>query len=248
MILGYNLEKWQKYGLKYPIEVCPEKYPHVLLTGASGSGKSYALKWILKNLVQSQKIELTFCNFKDSSDFRFLKECPNCKYYVVDECINGFKSYYQAFKEDQSQAHEYDGVFHLIIFDEFPAFISWVTMLDKKQATQVQSQLSEMLMLSRSYGYGLWIICQRPDSAIFGSSGGARDNFFITISLGNISKEAKSMMFSGFEIEEQIFSVGEGISKIDGSGCISVKYPRIKDIKNLEQQILDGLAKPSGEP
>lgn len=234
------MDKWQKYGLKCPLDVDITTHPHTLLIGSSGSGKSYALKWMLRNLVQSNKINLTFCNFKDSSDFHYLKNCSYCLYYTINDCIIGFDTFYNDFKTAQKNSKEYDGTLHVLIFDEFPAFISWLTMENKKQAAQIQIQLSEMLMLSRSYGFSIFVVCQRPDSVIFGQ-GGARDNFFITISLGNLSKEGKAMIFSGFEIEEQIFSVGEGIAKIDGVGCVNVKYPKIDNITNIEKQTLNGL-------
>ena len=56
---------------------------------------------------------------------------------------------------------------------------------------------------------------------------------FITISLGNLSKELKGIFYSDFDIEDRIFSVGEGIAKIDGKGlCLK---PVIYDKDKAEE-------------
>ena len=139
----------------------------------------------------------------------------------------------------QKESKEYEEVLHLLIFDEFPAFITWLMMEDKKQATIIQSKITELLMLSRAYGFGIWMVMQRPDAKYIPD--GAKDNFFVTVALGNLSKEGKSMIFSGYDIPGYIFSVGEGIAKIDGRGCIGIKYPRIRSEWNLNSQIIDAL-------
>lgn len=239
MLIGYDLKVWHDYNLKAPIKVDATKLTHVLLTGSSGSGKSYALKWILKNLVTTENIKLTFCNFKDSSDFRFLKSNNKISYYTVGDCLKGFESYYDKFKQAQDQSEEYNGILNVLIFDEFPAFISWLTMIDKKQAVTVQTKISEMLMLARSYGFCLYVVMQRPD--VKWLPDGSRDNVHIIIALGELSKEAKSMLFSGYDIDNIIFTVGEGMIRIDGIGLKYVKFPRISNLKTLEQEILINL-------
>ena len=54
------------------------------------------------------------------------------------------------------------------------------------------------------------------------------------------------MIFSEYDIQEQIFSVGEGIVKIDGIGCMNIKFPKISEKTDLNKQILDGLAYQEG--
>ena len=74
MVIGYNLSLWQEYKIKQDIDVPLHSHPSLLLTGASGSGKSYALKYLLGKLLSIHDADLTFCNFKQSEDFRFLEE------------------------------------------------------------------------------------------------------------------------------------------------------------------------------
>ena len=63
------------------------------------------------------------------------------------------------------------------MFDEYPAFISRLQMQDKqektKKAGEVLNMVSEILMLGRGIGFGVWIVTQRADASLF--SGGSRE-------------------------------------------------------------------------
>ena len=72
MFLGINLELLNKYNITQKITIDLVSHPHILLTGASGSGKSYALKMLIYSSLK-EKAEITFCNFKNSYDFKILK-------------------------------------------------------------------------------------------------------------------------------------------------------------------------------
>ena len=238
MVIGYNLSLWQEYKIKQGIDVPLRSHPSLLLTGASGSGKSYALKYLLEQLLSVHDVDLAFCNFKRSEDFRFLVGYE--KYYTYADCTAGLQSFYDSFKCTQTHSTEFSGMYHILVFDEFPAFILSETMKDKKTAEQYKLMISELLMLGRSYGYGVWLVMQRPDSAFFAN--GARDNFHMTVSLGNLSKEAKAMLYSGEDLpKDHIYQTGEGIAWIDGQGILQIKYPRIRDLRKLETKILDCL-------
>ena len=159
-------------------------------------------------------------------------------YHTFMDCMAGLGSFYQELKTAQDRDVEFDGTYSILVFDEYPAFI--LSMSDKKEAERHKAMVSEILMLGRSYGFGVWLIMQRPDSALL--THGARDNFHSAISLGSLSKEAKSMLYSGEDIPEQVYGVGEGVGWVDGRGMVAVKYPRIRDVADLDGQILAALA------
>lgn len=234
--IGYDFQIWIEYQVKQPLDIDLRTHPSQLITGSSGSGKSYALKWELNSLLEHDT-ELTFCNFKRSDDFRFLTAYE--RYYTYLECADGLKDFYGVFKNAQDSETEYNGKFHIMVFDEFPAFILSTAMADKKLAEQYKAMISEILMLGRSYGFGVWLVMQRPDASFLAN--GARDNFQTTISLGNISKETKSMLYSGGELPERIYKAGEGICWIDGTGLREIKFPKIRDMCALETKILNRL-------
>lgn len=236
MIVSYDYKIWNTYRIKKTIEIDLFSHPSILITGSSGSGKSYALKFMMCKLLKNN-VDLTFCNFKKSADFKFLGDFK--KYYTYTDCVKGLMDFYSTFKEIQNREIEFDGKCHILIFDEFPAFVMSTTLEDKKQAQIYSMMISELLMLGRSYGCGVWLIMQRSDSSFL--TNGARDNFQSTISLGNISKELKTMLYSGIDLPDRIYKVGEGICWIDGVGLKEVKFPKIKDMQNLENQILNRL-------
>lgn len=242
MDIGYDLLMFLLYRMKYALNVDLRSHPSLLLTGSSGSGKSYALKWLIANLLKNNA-ELYFCNFKNSDDFKFLKGYE--KYYVFRQCADGLQNFYKHFKELQESDIEFPGKFHILAFDEFPAFIQAATAQDKKLAENYKMMISEMLMLGRSYGVGIWLIMQRPDSSFLAN--GARDNFQTAVSLGNLSKEARLMLYSGLDLPDRIYKAGEGICWIDGIGLSEIKFPKIRNIPALEARILNRLTATEGK-
>mgnify|MGYP000003146300 CR=1 FL=1 len=234
MFLGVNLELLSKYNITQKITIDLVSHPHILLTGASGSGKSYALKMLIYSSLK-EKVEITFCNFKNSCDFKIIKGYD--KYFTYLDCANGLNQFYEQFKTMQASDFEYSKTMHILIFDEYPAFIMSESLRDKKQADIYKQMISELLMLGRSYGFGIWLVMQRPDSTFLAN--GARDNFQTTISLGNLSKEAKSMLYSGEDLPNNTYTVGEGICYIDGKGLLEIKYPHLNNeyMKKLNYSI-----------
>lgn len=237
MIIGYDYEVWYQYQLLQSINMELRTHPSMLITGSSGSGKSYALKYLIWNLLQ-ECVSLYFCNFKKSADFQFLQN--HSDYYTYLDCCNGLEKFYADFKQAQEQDIEFNGEFHILVFDEYPAFILATSMRDKKLAERYKVMISEILMSGRSYGYGVWLIMQRPDSRFF--SDGARDNFQATISLGNFSIQAKTMLYPDAELPKRVYKAGEGICWIDGVGLKEIKFPLIRNMRKLEDEILHQLA------
>lgn len=236
MNIGYDLELWKKYQVRNALSMDLRSHPSMLITGASGSGKSYGLKFLIKNLL-FENMDLTFCNFKKSEDFQFLNSMES--YYTYLDCSKGLEDFYNGFKELQDNEKEFTGIYHILIFDEFPAFILTLAMQDKKIADRYKAMISELLMLGRSYGYGVWLVMQRPDNAFFAN--GARDNFHSTLSLGRLSKESKTMLYAGEDLPDTVYKTGEGICWIEGIGLKQIKFPKIQNMQNLETKILNRL-------
>ena len=241
LVVGYDLEELQSRDVLIPIILDISKNIHLLITGATGSGKSIACTYLMYGLSQIQApIHIYLLDFKGGT----FSEFKDYKYfYEREECFDAVEMFYEDFKKCQRGEKMPNGI-SLLIYDEFPASMMFLSessiSLDKAgnssntkqiaaenkaRAKRIQSQITEMLLMSRSFGYGIWLICQRPDSSLFGSSGGARDNFMATYSLGNASPQAKTMMFSGFELPERRYQPGEGIFLKDGSEPVEVKVP-----------------------
>lgn len=221
---------------------------HALITGASGSGKSYALLYLLGKLLQdSPQTIITFCDFKNSEDFKFLKDYPN--YYSGNDCYTGIIKYYDDFCNARMQGE--NKTRHLLVVDEYPAMINYLTTKDKQEKTKkagdILSAVAEILMLGRGMKYGIWIVTQRPDSFLFEK--GARENFMVICALlgGRFSKEQRAMIADGEEIPERIYRIGEGILISDGNPTQEIAYPRIKNVVDWKRHIINILKRNCNE-
>ena len=236
MRYGYDMGIFTETGLKIPIQLDLSDHCNLLLTGCSGSGKSYALLYLLGSVLKSNEdIEIFFCDFKNSYDFSFLEDYPH--YYSGDNCYEGITEYYRVFCSARQQ-REFTKK-HLLICDEYPALVNYLQGQDKlnktKYASEVLSAISELLCLGRGIQFYTWIVTQRADNSLFAN--GARDNFMVVIGLGRLSKEQKGMLFSGEELPERIYKKGEGILLADGYPLREVKFPFIRNIDDWKKHI-----------
>ena len=238
MTFAYQKEEFEKHGLSIPINLNIATYPHVLMTGASGSGKSKAILFLMGKLLQANPdVELYICDFKNSEDFAFLKEYKH--YFSGDECYAGIMKYYELFSDIRRNGTSEKK--YVLICDEYPAFINYLQTKDKmdktKKANDILGAVAEILMLGRGLGFGFWCVTQRADSSLFAN--GARDNFMVVIGLGRMSKEQKGMVFTGQDIPDDIiFHAGEGLILADGKEIEQVKYPLIKNKADWKRNIL----------
>lgn len=240
MIWGYDREIYHRYGLAAPIELAAASHPHALITGGSGSGKSYALLFLLGKLLQEHPDTVVYaCDFKNSEDFAFLEGYRH--YYTGENCCAGIMEYYREFCQARESRAAQDRGRRLLVCDEYPALVSFLQMKDKaektKRADEILRAVAEILMLGRGISCGIWLLTQRADASLFAS--GARDNFMVVAGLGRLSKEQKGMVFPGQEVPDAAFSPGEGMLLADGREITGVKYPLIRDMAGWKGHIFD---------
>ena len=222
-----------------PIKFNIESHCHFLLVGGSGSGKSYALLYIVGKILQEYPdIDLTIIDFKNE-DWCFLQGYK--KAYFGNDAPAGILSYYEKFCNDRQAGNR--GQRHLLIADEYPSMILYLSNRDKlektKKAVEIQNAIGEILMLGRGIGFGVGIICQRSDAAWFPN--GSRDNFHILTALGRISTEQKTMLFAGETLNNKVFQRGEGVVLGDGYPVTEVKFPKISNVVDWKKHIREVL-------
>ncbi len=231
---GYLYDEYMRWDRNVAINLNPNSHCHALITGSSGSGKSNAGLWLLANYMKIVESNIYVCDFKAGSEWSFLSGYP--RYYAGYNCVEGIREYYNQYKNTKDT----DKFHNLLILDEYSALVNYLTMQDKlnktKLALEVQSMISEILAMGRSRKSGIWMLLQRPDASILVN--GARDNFMVSIALGNMSKEHKQMLFSGYDLpKERIYRAGEGLLYADGIGAIEVKYPLLEDLPTWKYHI-----------
>ena len=207
----------------------PTRCPHLLVVGATGTGKTYAVKLLLGRVaLHLPEAEITLCDYKHD-DFRFLDEAP--RYHYFDRCTAGLNAFYMDFQARQ-QGSDMSRTFRMLVFDEWASYVS---MLEKKEAEDVKRKLATLLMLGRSFNCHVLVSQQRADAAYFAT---ARDNFNVVIALGNLSKESRDMFFGGFKDELQpVLHLGEGYMLTNGATLHHIQVPIITDSERLNQAI-----------
>lgn len=221
LFLGARTDVWREKGVMFPVSIELRSHPHLLLMGCSGSGKSYALRLYLWQLLQKKALYRVWMgDYKNSGDFQVLENMENVQYAVGDALQNLVESYYELFCDVQSGEKEIQHN-QILILDEYP---SWIQSLEfsgeKKTMERMKSIVGTLLMMGRrvrgGMAFGVVITTQRPDAALFPK--GARDNFMTAVALGNLSAEAKAMVTDRpGDLPQTDYGTGEGIARIDGS-------------------------------
>ncbi|MEC0227348.1 helicase HerA domain-containing protein [Paenibacillus alba] len=208
------------------------KTPHIMTVGASGSGKSYLNKLIVaKCILKVQNSKAIILDFK-ADDYKFARETP--RLFEFNKAKEGLELAYKEFS-DRLQGNT-DRSFRLKLIEELG---SMLTYYEKKESEAIKSMIGNMIFMGRSLNYHLLISTQRPDSSLFNA--GVRDSIS-TIALGNLSKEGKHMLFSGFsELTDERHGQGSGFLLLEGSKLHSIKVPLITNVKKLERYIRLGL-------
>lgn len=241
MRLGYDLMLWNDFSVKKSITIDLDTHCHTLLTGSSGSGKSYGLLYLLGQAVKSYPdIHIFFCDFKKSTDFNFLTGYEG--YFAGDDCMDGILAFEGLFETCRQSGAS--GARYLLIIDEYPSMLNYLQGADKRNKTKVADEIAgiiaRLLMLGRGLHFYVWLTTQRADASLFAS--GARDNFMNLVSLGHLSKEQKTMLFTGQDLPDRIYGKGEGLVLSDGRPILEIKIPVITDVEDWKRHILTILA------
>ncbi len=213
-----------------------DKTPHLMTTGASGSGKTFLNKLIVGKI--SLKIpdsKITVIDFK-ADDYHFAH--GSSRLFEFEKVKNGLEKFYQEFL-DRQQGRDLDRSFRLLVIEELGSMLGY---FDKKESEAIKSMIGNLIFLGRSFNVHCLISTQRPDAAYFNS--GVRDSISAIIALGNLSKEAKGMLFSGFQDDMQdIHGQGSGYMLINAAELHSIKVPQVNNVKKLEYYIIQSLTR-----
>lgn len=220
---------FQQAGIRKYISWQYTRFPHMVIFGATGSGKTYLLKIILGRIgLHIPDSELIVCDFKSDDDFSFL--CGLENFYRFTDCMNGLDRAVQILKLRQSGT-ETDRHFFCLVFDEWASFLG---SLDKKSAENAKQKLSMLLMLGRSFNIHVIVSQQRLDAVYFNS---ARDNFSVVIGMGTLSKESVEMMFSEYkDIIIRSKTQGQG-SMVLGNHFYDIIVPDVHKHRALQDAI-----------
>lgn len=227
-------EMYFQYGIKKSVYWNPETAPHMAVSGASGSGKTYLASLICAKIsILNRNASLVVCDFK-GTEMNFLDGNPN--YYKYSECENGIKQVYERLLNRQSLKDQTTYPIFLYI-DEFSSLTNF---LPKKTSEELKQILANILMLGRSLNIFIILSQQRLDSSFFGTA--SRENICCVISLSNMSKEAKQMMFRDYDIQNNK-KRGTGVMLVNGSDFYNIIVPTVSNTALMKRYIIKAVSR-----
>jgi len=219
-----------------------DNLPHMLVSGGTGSGKTYYILIIIYILLQTdaalyvldpKNADLSDLGTVMPNVYHTKEDMVSCLERFCEDMLNSSEEmkHHQKYKTGKNYA--YLGLpAHFLVFDEYVAFME---MLDHKESAMVLSLLKKIVMLGRQAGYFLILACQRPDAKYLGD--GIRDQFNFRVALGRMSELGYGMMFGDSDKEFFLKQI-KGRGYLDnGMGVITEFYtPEVsKDFDFLDE-------------
>lgn len=242
--IAYHLDDYIELGVANPVMVnmALGVNSHCLISGMSGSGKSYFELQLLCRLIKAdENARLYFADYKGDDTFDFLHGCQ--RYYSYHDTLDGFNEVYGIMQKRMSGEDESRNQVTLI-WDEYVANILALQERDNKLAKKVMGQVSEVLLLGRSKGVRLICTCQRPDANVFPQ--GSRLNYGVIVILGAPLKSILEMLLPSSEYidmtEGRTFKQGEGILLLQSTEMTFIKVPTIRNMDALKTVCMKGLS------
>lgn len=237
MTVGYDRNDWFDFGLKIPVKITlGENFSSLLITGKSGSGKSCSLKLYMRALLERDESYIFLSDYKAGREYLSMRGCP---YYAYgDEAIEAIRKFYCFFTKIRSEMIELDKHVTLII-EEYFGLLAYLEARSKKEKTEIQNMVAEMLAVSRGLNIGIWVCVQRADASHFVS--GSRDQFQGVLTFGRCSAEHFRMLGFAGELDTNptgSFSAGQGLFLCDGQDEVrSIIVPKITSIDQLNKEL-----------
>ena len=253
-VLGYDLNAWDDYSYIDPVDIDFRRYPGLLLTGPSGSGKSVALTVLLSELLDKFKGQvgsIYYLDFKSASESRYLADFGYAHYYCGEECAKGLEDFYNVFQDIRRSGRGNDAgqKINLLIFDEAAAFLLSEKSKGKEGkavAEKHQDILTQVSLLGRSYKSGIWYVCQQPSSELTGGTA-FRESLHSKVCFlsgsGGLSQEMKRMVGidddTAMRIREHgAYAAGAAAVLRQGKPTVIAQVPYIDEITVYQKKVL----------
>ena len=196
---------------------------HTFFVGATGSGKTVALSFLVKQLINKSYEPNILILDRKRSDL-YLLFCSLFKYYkkvyyssdnnkIIDSLKKVLKmiEYRRKHIADYKQ-HNKDFELFVVVFDEY---ISFYNSLSKKEQEIIKNVITEILVIGRELNVYLWIAQQSPTVESSGLSTYLKSQFLVNIYLRpNMTNRIALDTLFGKEVLRSVFvssfGAGEG--------------------------------------
>ncbi len=179
------------------------KQPHALVAGSTGSGKSFLIYWIIRNLLIIDA-DVRVLDPKNNELNKLKKvlgdeKVPSTRGTMIktlrelSELITKRNEEFQNV-ENSSLSYDYHDYGYkpiFLIFDEFAAFLLSCENKERKEATEY---LYQIVLKGRSAGVFALLATQRPDANVI--DGSIRDQLSLRVGMGQLKEEGNVMLFT----------------------------------------------------
>jgi len=215
----------------------PFDFVHCATFGGSGTGKTFLNRLIAAKIALNvPDSQITILDFK-ADDYHCCRSIPS-RLFEFEQVKTGLEQFYAEFLSRQ-QGKSSDRSYRLIVIEELGSMLGYFSKPDNDK---MKTMIGNLVFLGRSFNTHCLISSQRVDSSYF--SAGVRDSINCVIALGNLSKEGKGTMFSGFQDEmTETHGIGSGYMLLNNAKLFSVAVPQVMNIPKLEHYIRLGVTR-----
>ncbi len=199
---------------------------HMLITGQTGSGKSYFIyQLILQMCTKGIRYHLYFIDPKRSGLNvlgRTLGLDKNRNAVEYGEIVKTLRLFNQELNERKLLMNEkltgrIDADYrdfnlepHVLIFDEFAAFMFSLESKPKAERDEIKSYISSIVLMGRQLGFFVFISMQKSDAKLIDTAW--RENLPVKIVFGNNDSTTYITTFgNGVQVPNRFYGVGEGV-------------------------------------
>ncbi len=187
-----------------------EKFPHVLVIGGSGTGKSQAaFLYCSKAKRFNPDLRVYIVDFKGDDIFCQIRATNGARYFQYKDAFCGLEAYSSILRERLEGNGDRRPM--LLWIDEISSFIQ---SLPKQEAERAKTAYAEILNMGRSYKCFSICSVQRASAELF--SLGSRDNFSHILAMGNVTKESAATISLDRDALLPVTHIGGGTIIING--------------------------------
>jgi hypothetical protein len=166
-----------------------DQQPHCLLVGATGAGKSCAIRTLVAEAVRAG-LEVTVCDPKRIS-FRGFRDWPGVTVATSDQAMAAAIAAAHDEQERRYAGIE-DGTLNLRGLGRYLLVIDELHELIERLGPDSFNKVRSIARMGREGGVHLVVGIQRPDSAVI--SGSFRDQLALRVALGHLTGQAQQMV------------------------------------------------------
>lgn len=223
-----------------PIPVDFDKYPHLIVQGGTGTGKSIASLLATAKISQFPGAQVFILDYKnDLGTFKSFHG-KNCRYWRFQDCEAGLNEYYELLQAEL--ASDDDSSPRRVRWLWVDELGSWLLNGERKTAERIRAQISTILMMGRSRRFFCLTSVQRAQAELWNA--GSRDNYSCCLGLGNLTKESASVL--GFFRDEflPVTEIGGGHLLLGGRQIpVQVPYIGPRGMARMKADILKAVTR-----